>query len=167
MGCGYLPEMGCTRVRGSRAGRSGEIRVGGRMVSVQKRIGGRLRHGGVGGCASVFQRKGWYVRWLLRRRDAVSRRDCQSASSVGNFPGCYGVQLSRRLDLSGRRVRAMVRRIMDDGTGGKHHGTPRAIGRRSTRLDPKAAVVVLSRARSTFGGGTGSLFHRLAGASEL
>src|ERR1700730_18142482 len=159
--------MGGTRVRGSRAGRSGEIRNRGRMVSLQKRIAGRLRHGGVGGCASVFKRRGRDVRWLLRRRDAVSRRDCQSASSGGNFPRRYGVQLSRRLDLSGWRVRAMVRRIVDDRTGGKHHGTPRTIGRRRAGLDTKAAIMVLSRARSTFGGGTGSLFHRLAGAPKL
>src|ERR1700674_798953 len=159
--------MGGTRVRGSRAGRSGEIRIGGRMVSVQKRIAGRLRHSGVGSCASVFRRKGRDVRWLLRRRDAVSRRDCQSASSGGNFPRRYGVQLSRRLDLSGRRVRAMVRQIVDDGTGGKHHGPPRTIGWRRARLDTKAAIMVLSRARSTFGGGTGSLFYRLAGAPEI
>src|SRR5260370_6231777 len=159
--------MGGTRVRGCSVGRSGEIRIGGRMVSVQKRIAGRLRHGGVGGYASVFQRKGRDVRWLLRRRDAVSRGDCQSASSGGNFPRRYRVQLSRRLDLSGRRVRAMVRRIVDDGTGRKHHGTPRTIGRRRARLDTKAAIMVLSRARNSFGGGTGSLFHRLAGAPEL
>src|ERR1700719_455145 len=159
--------MGGTRVRRNRAGRSGEIRIGGRMVSVQKRIAGRLRHGRVGRCASVFQREGRDVRWLLRRRDAVSRRDFQSTSSGGNFPRRYGVQLSRRLDLSGRRVRAMVRRIVDDGSGGKHYGTPRTIGRRRAQLDTKAAIMVLPCARSAFGGGTGSLFYRLAGAPEL
>ena len=45
------------------------------MVSVQVRIAGRLRHGGVGGCASLFEREGRDVRRLLRRvRRSISPR---------------------------------------------------------------------------------------------
>src|ERR1019366_4287268 len=51
-----------------------------------------LRYGRVGGCASLFEREGRDVRWLLRRRDAISRGNCQAASSGGNLSQRHGVQ---------------------------------------------------------------------------
>lgn len=51
------------------------------------------------------------------------------AASAGHLPGGDGVELSRRLDVSERGVRAVARRIVDDGTGDEHNAAPRGIER--------------------------------------
>ena len=54
-----------------------------------------------------------YVRWLLRRRDADARGDCASAASGWHLSLRHGEQLPLELDLPGRRLRAVVQRVLD------------------------------------------------------
>jgi len=46
---------------------------------------------------------------FLRRRNTDALRDCPSSASCGNLPCGHSQQLSRRLDVSGRSIRTVVR----------------------------------------------------------
>src|SRR5205807_2703665 len=82
------------------------------LVSVQKRIAGRLRHRGMGGGAALFEWESRDVWRVVRRSDAISGGDCEATAPGRDLSNRDGVELSRRVDLSGRRVRAVVQRVV-------------------------------------------------------
>ena len=84
-----------------------------RVVPLQARDRRRLRHRRMGRRASLLQRQGRHVRRLLRRRHADARRHRPSAASRRHLSRRHRQQLSRKLDLPGRRVRAVVQRVVD------------------------------------------------------
>jgi len=89
------------------------------------------------------------------------------AASAGHLPGGDGVELSRRLDVSGRGVRAVVRRIVDDGTGDEHNAAPRGIERQpaaSGRTFCRSHPIPRSRPSVEK---APRLTSKMAGASEL
>ena len=93
-----------------------------------KRIERRLRHRGMGCVASLFQWQSWHVGRLICRRHANARRHRPSSAPGGHLPDRYRQQLSRWLDLSRRRVRTMVQRILDFRLGARH-ADPQIAGR--------------------------------------
>ena len=76
----------------------------GRVVHIQERIAGRVRHGGVGCGAALFERKSGNVWRVVRGRDAVFGGNCEAAPFRGDLPDGDGLELSRRVDVSGRSV---------------------------------------------------------------
>src|SRR2546423_1220518 len=120
----------------------------------------------MGSRAALLKWKGGNVWRLVRGRDAISGGDCEAAAPGRNLSERDGVELSRRLDLSGRGVRAVVQRIVVHGSGDEHDAAARGIERQCRRVDEDLAVAGIPRAGSAGGGGAGVLFHGLAGTSE-
>ena len=60
-----------------------------------------------------LQRQGRHVRRLLRRSHADACLHRPSSASRRHLPRCHRQQLPRKLDLPGRRVRAVVQRVLD------------------------------------------------------
>src|SRR5437660_12143185 len=121
----------------------------------------------MGGGASLFEWEGGDVWRIVRGGDAIPGGHCEAAALGGGLPERNGLELSRRLDLSGRSFRAMVQRIVGDRAGDEHDAAARRISRQRARMDKNFAVARISRAGSAGSGGFGALFHRLAGASEF
>ena len=161
-----------TRLRRDHSGRARPLRVRGRVVHVQARGERWLRYGGVGGGTAVFRWQSGHVRWLLRRRDADARGDRASAASGRHLSVRDGEQLPLELDLPGRRVSAVVQRVLDVRPGAervqsrrqqpherdeKHLATAAGLvcpvqrprWRRSTRLDQIACAVLPRLARAS------------------
>ena len=108
------------RLRRHHPGRARPLCVRGRVVPVQARAERRLRHGGVGGGAALFERQGRDVRRVVRRRDADAGGHRASAAPRRNLPRRHGQQLPLELDVSGRRVRAVVQPVVDVGARAGH-----------------------------------------------
>src|SRR5260370_20715418 len=121
----------------------------------------------MGGCAALRKWKGRNVWRLLRGSDAISCGNCQASAPGGHLPQRHRLQLSRWLDVPGRRVRAVVQRILDHRTGDEHDAAARAIRTESGRLDAEAAADDLSSSGGAAGGGSCSVLCGLARASEL
>ena len=137
------------------------------MVSLQERIARRLRHSGVGGRAAVFEWQSGDVRRVLCGRDAVPCGDCQTAAPGGDLSCRDGVELSRRLDLPGRRIRTVVQRVVVQRTGAGYDAA--ALGERNEpiRRQQGAAAGFLPFDGGAFCGGHRAVLHGLAGASQL
>src|SRR2546430_2207005 len=90
------------------------------MVSVQARGGGWLRHDRMGRNVAVYERKSGDVRRFICRRDTNAGSADEAAASCGDLSNGDGFELSRELDVSGRRVRTVVQPIVDFRTGGKY-----------------------------------------------
>ena len=95
-GAGIRTQGRRSRLRRRRPGRARPLHLRGRVVPLQARIGRRLRHGGVGGGAAVFERQGRHVGRLLRGRHADARRHRPSAAPGRHLPRRDGQQLPRR-----------------------------------------------------------------------
>src|SRR6266849_9594405 len=98
----------------------------------------------MGGGASLRERQGGNVWGIVRGRNAISCGDRQAAAPCGHLPQCYRVELPRWLDVPGRRLRAVVQRIVDHRTGGEHYAAARGVGTERDRGDAKAAAERLS-----------------------
>src|SRR5713226_1328038 len=81
----------------------------------------------MGGRASLRKWQGGNVRRLVRGSNAISCGHRKASAPCGHLPQCHRVQLSRWLDIPGRRVRTMVCRIMEHRTGDEHDAAARAI----------------------------------------
>ena len=88
--------------------------------------------------------KGRHVRRLLRRRDTDAHRDRPSSASRRHLPRRDGQQLPRELDVSGRRVPAVVQPVVDVGPRAGH---VRAPDRRTQQRD-EGRVAAPARART-------------------
>ncbi len=111
------------------------LRLRRQVLHFHQRAQRRLRHRRVGRRASLLQRKSRHVRRQLRRRHANARRHHQSAAPRRHLPDRHLQQLSRKLDLSGRRLRAMVQSILDDRPRARHAD---ARSRRTMPTPPRA-----------------------------
>ena len=67
-----------------------------------------------------LKRQGRHVGRLVCGRHADAGGHRSSAAPGGHLPRGYRQQLSRELDLPGRRIRAMVQPIVDVGAGPRH-----------------------------------------------
>src|SRR5258708_36497464 len=94
--------------------------MGGGVVHLQVRVAGGLRPRGVGSGPSLLEWEGGNVWRVVRGRDPIPGGDRAPSAPGGNLSHGDGVELSRRLDVSGRSGRAVVQRIVDDRVGRKH-----------------------------------------------
>ena len=69
---------------------------------------------------ALLQRQGGHVGRIVCGRHADAGSDRSSAAPGGHLPRGYGQQLSRKLDLPGGRIRAMVQPVLDFGPGPGH-----------------------------------------------
>src|SRR5882757_24164 len=136
------------------------------MVSVQVRGERRVRHDRMGRFAAVFQWKSGNVRRVICRRDTNVSSSDEAAASCGDLSNGDGFELSRELDVSGRRVRTVVQPIVDFRTGGKYgNAAVERIGDRDRWHEDSAADGI-----SGDEGGcewAGALLSGLVGASEF
>src|SRR5262249_15752457 len=121
---------------------------------------------------AVFQWKSRHVWWFLcwSYADVGSHRP--PASSGRNLPRSDREQLSRRMDLSGRRVRTMVQPVMDLGTRARHLQSQGTTQQQPDEGNVEAATIDLPALRSScfrirLDRRACSVFSRLAGSSQL
>src|SRR5689334_11477760 len=126
----------------------------------------------MGRIPALFQRESRHVWWLLCWSYADVGCHRPPASSRGNLPGSDGEQLPRRMDLSGRRVRTMVQRVMDLGTRARYVQSQGATQHQRDERNLEAATLGLPALRSTcfrvrLHRCACSVFYRLALSSQL
>src|SRR5260370_345327 len=131
-------------------GQGAGVGVGGGVVNVQEGVGGRVRHGGVGRGGSLVEWEGGDVRRIVRGGDAIAGGDGEAAAPGGDLPERDGVELSRRVDVSGRGVRAVVQRIVVERTGGKHDAAAGGKKLRCAGPNGSGAPAFLPRGRTAF-----------------
>src|SRR6202040_28056 len=112
-----------------------------------------VRHGGVGGGASLFEWEGGDVWRIVRGGNAISGGAREAAAPGGDLPKRDGVELSRRLDVSGRGVRTVGQRIMDDRIGEKHDAAARGKKSLCAGRTRAAAADFIRGAGAAFRGG--------------
>ena len=103
------------RLQRDGAGLPRAVRLGGRVELLHRRSARRLRHDRVGRAPALGQRQRRHLRRVVHGRDAVARGDHSAAESEGDGAVDHRQRLSRRMDLPGRRVLAVLQRELDDG----------------------------------------------------
>src|SRR5215467_435810 len=126
----------------------------------------------MGRSPALFQRESRHVWWLLCWSYADVGGHRPPATSRGNLPGSDSEQLPRRVDLSRRRVRTMVQRVMDLGTRARYVQSQGATQHQRDERNLEAATLGLPALRSScfrlrLDCHACSLLSRLAGSSQL
>src|SRR5437667_5060323 len=120
------------------------------------------------GCSfAVFQREGGNVWRFLCWRDSNAGRHGTASAPGRNFSCRDRFQLSRWMDVPGRRLRTVVQRILDVRAGTKYSSTPCAEKYKRFALDGETAALQLSGSRTRHGRRLGILFSGLAATSNL
>src|SRR5260370_33736487 len=114
---------------------------------MQERVGRRLRQGGMGCSASLFEWKSGDVRRIVRWGDTIPGSYRKAATPGGNMSDGDGVELPRWMDVSGRSIRTVVQRIVDERVGNKHHAAEGGTRRRSDGRQAGGAADFLPWAR--------------------
>src|SRR5258708_5629679 len=99
----------------------------------------------MGGRAAVREWQGGNVWRLVRGSNAISGGHRQATAPCGHLPQCHRVELSRRLDVPGRRVRTMVQRVLEHGTSDEHDAAAGAIRAKNRGMGAETAGEHLSR----------------------
>ena len=96
----------------------GTFRLARQVQLLHRRIAGRLRHDRKRRAPALGERQRRHLRRVLHGRYAMARGDANAAESQGDGPVDHGERLSRRLDLSGRGVLAVLQRQLADALAG-------------------------------------------------
>jgi hypothetical protein len=163
-----LPKGRGPRVRGRRTRRPREIYLGGRLVSVQVRISGRLRHSGVGGRAFPIrtERSGCTANPTSARRSSWRPlpHPPHLAGICPNYtPSNYHDGWIYQDGAFEQWFNESWTTILAENTVNRRAES----GSDPLRWSQTLPLVVVSRARNALGCRTGAVFHRLARAPRL